>query len=142
MKVQQAKQCIACDSTQLRSSPAILMPFVSHRALGWAPALIDESWGLRSISNGHAYALCLSVYCPNCELLFSDIRFDDQQMASLYFDYRGEAYTSLRDYYEPGYASRNLGLSRPLPYLGKSEEYILRYGTSPLSVLDWGGMLA
>jgi hypothetical protein len=39
-----ATQCVCCGSENLKSSPAVLMPFVAHRTFGWKPAVIDKSW--------------------------------------------------------------------------------------------------
>ena len=49
-----ATQCVCCGGTRLKSAPAVLMPFISHRAFGWEPVVIDESWGLKTIRSGTA----------------------------------------------------------------------------------------
>ncbi len=85
-----AQYCPCCLSDQHTKSAAVLMPFVSHRALGWRPVRIDESWGLDTIPSGNAYSLCNSVQCKACGALFLDIRFSDIEMGSLYHEYRGE----------------------------------------------------
>ena len=38
-----ATQCVCCGSEKLRNSPAVLIPFVSHRTFGWKPIEIDDS---------------------------------------------------------------------------------------------------
>ena len=55
LKTRIAQQCPCCFSEDLSSSPAILMPFISHRAFNWRPVVIDETWGLNSIKKGNAY---------------------------------------------------------------------------------------
>lgn len=134
-----ATKCICCGGKHLSASPAIIMPFVSDRALGWKPTHIDESWGLRSIRSGMAYALCNSLLCNECDLVFMDVRFSEQEMARLYRNYRGEEYTALREFYEPGYINRNIELGTRIPYLNESEKFISQYILNPKSVLDWGG---
>ncbi|MBC3437621.1 class I SAM-dependent methyltransferase [Pseudomonas sp. BW16M2] len=133
-----AQQCICCGGVQLQRSPAVLMPFVSHRALGLAPVLIDEQWGLKSIPQGMAYCLCNTLHCSQCELLFLDIRFSDREMACLYDGYYGEAYEALREHYEPGFKARNLALRAPSELMGLTIDYVLQY-LSPVRILDWGG---
>jgi len=135
-----ADQCVCCGSRALKAAPAILMPFVAHRTFGWAPALIDDSWGLATVQKGMAYTVCRSLQCVDCGLLFSDIRFSDDELERLYNDYRGAEYTALRETYEPGYTLRNDALGQQLDYgsiLVEFLEPLLPQG--PLTILDWGG---
>lgn len=133
-----AIQCVCCGTEQLHKAPAVLMPFVSHRALGWAPAVIDASWGLNSIPQGTAYCVCNTLHCEQCEFLFLDIRFSDREMQRLYDGYYGQAYEDLREHYEPGFRERNKALKAPSELLGLTRSYILRH-IAPTHVLDWGG---
>ena len=134
-----ARSCVCCGSADLAASPAILMPFVAHRAFGWAPVEIDESWGLQTIRNGMAYSICKSLRCRACSHLFCDIRFSDEEMAVIYAGYREEAYVSLRDRYEPGYRQRNEGLVETVTYKAEIEAFLAPYLHDPLTILDWGG---
>jgi hypothetical protein len=134
-----ARFCPCCLSDQHVKSPAVLMPFVSHRALGWRPVQIDDSWGLKTIQNGHAYSLCNSVQCMNCGALFLDIRFSDSEMGNLYNDYRGEDYIRLREHYEPGYSARDRQIKAGISYMDLVENFLRPHVTLPVRVLDWGG---
>jgi hypothetical protein len=134
-----AVNCICCGSEDMTSSPAVLMPFVAHRALGWEPVIIDESWELRTIEKGYAYSICKSLYCNNCGLLFLDIRFTDQEIKSLYNGYRGREYTRLREYYEPGYIERNEFLNKGNNYILLVEDFLKPYISEQIKILDWGG---
>lgn len=134
-----ATRCVCCGSTDLRESPSILMPFVAHRTFGWAPVEIDASWGLQTIRSGMAYALCRSLACATCDLLFCDLRFSDEELGRLYADYRGQAYNQLRESYEPGYTQRNKRLNAGVSYLAEIEAFLAPHLRSPLTVLDWGG---
>lgn len=134
-----AQACICCGNRGLDRSPAILMPFVAHRVFGWTPVVITEKWGLRDLHQGHAYALCNTLHCPECDLLFLDLRFNEEELGRLYRDYRGEEYTSLRDYYEPGYARRNRQLLEGGGYSAQVEAFLAPLLGTPQSVLDWGG---
>jgi len=134
-----ARTCICCEGDDLRASPAILMPFVAHRALGWQPVEIDDSWGLVTIRNGMAYSICNSLWCRVCGLLFMDLRFSDAELAALYADYRGTDYVALRERYEPGYALRNQALDTEIPYLDAVETFLEPHISSRPRVLDWGG---
>jgi SAM-dependent methyltransferase len=84
--------------------------------------------------------VCKSLQCANCGLLFSDIRFSDDELARLYGGYRDDDYTALRETYEPGYTLRNNALAQQIDYGGILEKFL-----NPLlperflAVLDWGG---
>jgi hypothetical protein len=134
-----ASSCVCCGSDDLAASPAILMPFVAHRAFGWAPIEIDESWGLHTIRNGMAYSICKTLRCRQCSHLFCDIRFSDEEMNAIYSGYREETYVNLRDHYEPGYRERNMGLIETVTYKTEIEAFLDPYVQDPLTVLDWGG---
>ena len=134
-----ASACVCCGSTDLAASPAILMPFVAHRAFGWAPVEIDESWGLKTIQSGMAYSICKTIRCRQCDHLFCDIRFSDAEMNAIYAGYREEVYVALRDHYEPGYAKRNEGLVEVVSYKPAIEAFLDPYLQDPLTILDWGG---
>lgn len=134
-----ATQCVCCGSENLKSSPAVLMPFVSHRAFGWEPVVIDESWGLTTIKQGTSYSVCRTLYCDDCGFLFLDMRFSDRELANLYRDYRGPEYSALREHYEPGYTERNNRLNSGIAYIQEIENFLRPHLSFPLSVLDWGG---
>lgn len=134
-----ATQCVCCGSKNLKSSPAVLMPFVAHRTFGWEPVTIDESWGLSTIKNGHAYSLCKSLYCGDCGFLFLDIRFSENELSNLYDDYRGAEYNSLRESYEQGYTLRNDNLNAGIGYIQDIEDFLRPHLNFPISILDWGG---
>lgn len=132
-------QCVCCGSESLAASPAILMPFIADRVFGWKPVVVDESWGLRTIAPGNAYAVCKSLRCAECGHLFCDYRFSDEEMSRLYHKYREEEYASLRDRYEPGYRARNDALNEPVIYVDRIESFLEPHVETPLTVLDWGG---
>lgn len=134
-----ARNCVCCGGAHIRKSPAILMPFISDRALGWKPVVIDDSWGLSSIPTGNAYSICNSLMCIDCGHLFLDIRFSEDEMSNLYRDYRGKEYAELREFYEPGYTLRNVDLEGGHTYNHLVELFLEPYLKLPVSILDWGG---
>lgn len=134
-----ATQCVCCGSENLKSSPAVLMPFVAHRVFGWEPVVIDESWGLTTIKPGNAYSICKSLYCNFCGFLFLDIRFSERELLSLYENYRGKEYNALRESYEPGYTERNKNLIAGVDYIEDVENFLRPYLSFPINILDWGG---
>jgi hypothetical protein len=134
-----ATQCVCCGSKKLKSSPAVLMPFVAHRAFGREPVDIDESWGLSTIKKGHAYSICKSLFCEVCGFLFLDIRFSESELSNLYIDYRGAEYNSLRESYEQGYTLRNDNLNAGIDYIQDIEDFLQPHLSFPISILDWGG---
>ena len=133
-----ARRCIYCDHDAPESSPALLMPFVAHRALGYAPVEITSDWGLRDVPVGQCQARCNTLHCPRCGGLFMDLRFGEPEMAALYADYRGPAYTALRERYEPGYKRRNEMLSQ-LSYTAAVENLLEGKLPARPRILDWGG---
>ena len=134
-----ATYCVCCGSSKIRSTPSILMPFIAERAFGWRPIEIDESWGLHSIKKGYAYSICNTLNCINCGLVFLDIRFSEQELNNIYYEYRGEKYVELRDFYEPGYKQRNQSLINGFEYNDKIESFLNQFLKLPVSILDWGG---
>jgi hypothetical protein len=137
MKV--ASSCVCCESNKLTKIPAVLMPFVAHRVFGWEPIEITKEYGLNTIPSGHAYNVCKTLYCLECELLFLDMRFDNEEIAALYTGYRDEEYTALRDFYEPGYRQRAETLYAGLSHVPDIEKFLAPYLKFPIRVLDWGG---
>lgn len=134
-----ASKCVCCESKKIEKSPAILMPFVADRALGYKPVKVDKSWGLNSIKEGMAYSICNTLYCTICGLLFLDIRFSETELSNLYEDYRGDNYSLLRENYEPGYMKKNNILNNGIDYIGKIENFLKPFIKLPVSILDWGG---
>jgi SAM-dependent methyltransferase len=134
-----ATHCVCCGSVKLRATPSILMPFVAERAFGWKPIEIDDSWGLHTIKKGNAYSICNTLHCVDCDLIFLDIRFDEQELKNIYNEYRGEQYVELREFYEPGYKKRNQDLINGFQYIEKIEYFLNPLLKLPVSMLDWGG---
>jgi SAM-dependent methyltransferase len=134
-----ATHCPCCGGVDLVRSPAVLMPFIAFRTFGWTPVEITPEWGMKSLRTGMAYPLCNSVQCQACGLLFLDIRFSDEEMARLYADYRGEAYTQQRDRFEPGYAALGAAIDMHTPDTSDAERFLRPHVKAAPRVLDWGG---
>ena len=138
-----ANFCVCCGFQDIKKSPAILLPFISQRVFGWAPTEITDEWGLEpyGIKSGFSYSICNTLSCSNCNHIFLDVRFDDEEMTNLYDKYREEEYTALREKYEPGYALRNEKLRSGNNYVFEVEKFIKPYLNSEksFSILDWGG---
>jgi SAM-dependent methyltransferase len=134
-----AKRCVCCDHPDLDRVPAVLAPFVAARVFGWQPVDITPEWGLRDIGLGHAYSICNTLACRSCGHVFLDMRFDAEEMAALYEDYRGPDYCAARERFEPGYSARNDSLRKGSDYLEAVEAFLEPHvGLTP-RVLDWGG---
>jgi hypothetical protein len=134
-----ANKCVCCGSAQIGKIPAVLMPFVANRIFGWEPVEIMESWGLRDLRLGHAYAVCNTLACLDCGLLFLDMRFDEQEMEALYAGYRSQVYCNTRERFEPSYTARNQLLTAGSPYIGVIEAFLAPHVPERPRVLDWGG---
>lgn len=131
--------CPVCGSSNLAKTPAVIMPFISHRIFGWKPLEISDQSGLRSLDNGTSYQLCATTFCESCTLVFCDVRFDDDEMSRLYKDYREEEYVSQRQIFEPDYGRTNDYLMQPIHYLEAISAYLEDHTESVSTVLDWGG---
>ena len=132
-----SKKCVCCESQDLIKSPAVLMPFVAYRVFGWQPVEITDEWGLKTVKNGNAYSVCNSLQCINCGLLFLDMRFNQDEIKSLYQGYGELNYTRTRQCFEPQYehgGCQNCGGG----YVKDIEEFLLPH-IEPDTVLDWGG---
>lgn len=134
-----ATRCPCCAGAELGVSPAVLMPLVANRAFGWTPVEITPEWGFRHLKTGMAYCLCNSMQCQACGLLFLDIRFDDEEMERLYWNFRSEAYALQRDAYEPGYAETNAAIQAYVPDTSDAERALDGHVKNAPRVLDWGG---
>lgn len=134
-----ARHCPCCGGEDLARSPAVLMPFIAARVFGWESVEVTPDWGLRDLAPGRAHSLCTTLACRACGLLFLDMRFDEAEMAALYADYRGPAYTALRERFEAGYGRRNAILNAGSPYIEAIERFLTPHLNSPPAVLDWGG---
>lgn len=134
-----ATRCICCDNPALERQSAVLMPFVAQRAFGWTRCEVTADWGLRDLPTGHAHALCSTLHCSDCGLVFLDMRFDDDEMARLYHDYRGTDYEALRESLEPGYALRNQRLVAGDAHIPAVESFLRAWVPTQPAILDWGG---
>ena len=137
--MQIAKNCICCNSVKIASSPSVLMPFISHRIFNWKPTLITKKWNLNTIKSGRAYSICNSLLCLDCNLIFLDMRFDDEELGRLYKNYRGKNYLKLRSKYEPGYNLINKIQNLPITYIKNVENFLTPFLKFPIKVLDFGG---
>lgn len=134
-----AKSCVCCGSDRLQRSPAVLMPFIASRVFGWESVEITPEWNMRDLPLGHTQAMCNTLRCEDCGLIFLDMRFDEEELGALYADYRGPAYSAARERLEPGYGNRNGVLKESFAYVATIEAILARYVCGAPRVLDWGG---
>ena len=127
-----ATKCICCNSSSMKKHKAFLAPFMAYKALGYHPSnsvimsYVRAMWGK-------------SLKCRECGVMFSDMRFNDEEMAKYYCNYMGDDYSELREHYEPFFkACRHKHATRLRPNLSDEEIFISRY-ISPKRILDYGG---
>lgn len=130
--------CPCCESKNFLKSPSVLMPFIAKRVFGYDLVTIDESWKLFNFPSGVSLSQCCSCQCQKCGFLFLDMRFDAEEMSNLYENYREDEYTKLRDFYEPGYAEKNIIMQQGIKYKSDIEMFLSELGQFK-TVLDWGG---
>lgn len=120
--------CPGCRGECRRAWPSLMAPFMAERTLKAPPPLARL------------------LECDYCGLRFSNLRLDEDEVAHLYRDYRGEDYFRCRHRHEPWYSRRmngNLG-GAPKEILGRQkylEKLLRERGTWSLiqTVLDYGG---
>ena len=123
--------CVVCGSKNINLSSAILAPFVADRVFNWMPVPLNVG-GEKAM----AFPVCNSITCNECGFIFCDMRFDDDELARLYVNYRDENYVKTREKHEPDYRSLNTTCTGGVTYLSQVEELI---GIHPKKLLDWGG---
>jgi hypothetical protein len=128
---------------ELREHPAILSPFVAERTMGWEPVVLNGDSGLREVRLGTHYPICMTKGCLKCGTTFSDVRFSDEEMGSLYYRYQDSNYNERRCHYEREYKERIDKLSTSCgdpAYVKSIEKFIDPSNTyMPTRILDWGG---
>lgn len=134
-----AGSCVCCGADKLQRTPAVLMPFLAFRIFGWESTEITPEWNMRDLPVGRAQALCNTLGCEDCGVLFLDMRFDREELGALYSDYRGPGYDAARSRFEPDYGRRNQILNRGSNYIASIEELLAPYVGETPRVLDWGG---
>jgi len=75
-----ATQYVSCGSAKLRASLSILMPLVAEWASGWKTIEIDDARRLHTIKKGNAHSICNMLHCVDCDLIFLNILFDEQDL--------------------------------------------------------------
>lgn len=134
-----ARRCICCMQDCLRTTPAVLMPFVAKRVFNHEPIEITADWGLNDLRPGWAYSLCNTLECKLCGVIFLDYRFSDAEMSLLYDNYRDEEYNATRIRFEPGYVEPAAHYEGRARYISSIEEILAPYLPERPCVLDWGG---
>ncbi len=120
-----ANNCIVCANNVIKW-PGKIAPFIADYVFDGR--LTD-------------YHLC---YCPRCQMIFSDVRFNEDEVKRLYSNYRGADYCRVREAHEPGYQKINDKIGNdPHGNMVRKRfiEHILSKGNAAKinSVLDFGG---
>ncbi|MDO8644721.1 MAG: hypothetical protein Q7S00_07155, partial [bacterium] len=126
-----ATLCPSCGSSHLKKYPAIVSPFIASYVLGKPPGLSP---------------LC---ECTECSFRFFESRFDVDEIAHLYQDYRGKRYYQERHRHEFWYTDRiNDGIGKDAKEIkirqDRVEEMVHeelkgKENTVIQTVLDYGG---
>ena len=129
--------CVCCGSYNVKFTPGTLAPFLADRIWGWVPQIQKTTDEFEFVS----FPLCKTIRCQDCEYVGCDIRFDEEEMAKLYVNYRDEQYVALREKYEQNYRKLNDELENDVvPYFAEMEAFIMDDAPErPRRVLDWGG---
>jgi SAM-dependent methyltransferase len=102
--------CVCCSSAKLVKKIGLFAPFISHRVMDYplSKLMLGES------DIGFPTLYTNSMHCEVCDFVFSQLRFEDEEMARIYKDYRNDSYAEIRNIFEPGYLELNM-------HIGKSQ---------------------
>lgn len=118
-------QCLLCDGKSVVARSAIFSPFIAKRIWNRDPLPIHI------------------LSCPHCKFSFADSRFESEEEARLYRDYRGEEYQAIRELCEPWYTkefNRRLSTATMEKRRIPIAEIFKQHVSSTLrTVLDFGG---
>ena len=125
-------RCPSCGSYQLDYAAGEIAPFITTYVFR-RPLVITE--------DGIYPELCRKCTCRDCGLVFSDVRFDAEEMKRLYDGYRGERYVFEREKVEPGYSELNVRIGNGREIIARAENTMqfLRHLGSFQRCLDYGG---
>jgi predicted SAM-dependent methyltransferase len=130
--------CHCCNSTNISKSPGILMPFMAKMIFDYDVYDLNHEWNLYGFENSKIYFPCKTVQCQMCGFLFSDIRFDDEELENLYCFYREKKYLETREFFEPGYLIKNNYIPENMNNVSEVENF-LDFVEVKTNILDWGG---
>lgn len=132
--------CVCCGSKKLEKRLGYFQPFISNKVMDYPAQELN-------VNGGRFYPLLFtnSLKCLDCSFVFSQVRFDDEEMGKIYTDYRGESYTALRSIFEPGYAQLNKNLGKHPQEIQSRAAALTSFVQSEVDVaeisfvLDYGG---
>lgn len=130
--------CNCCNSLNILKSPGILMPFMAKMIFDYDVYNLNDDWKLYGFEDSKIYFPCKSVQCQECGFLFSDIRFDDEELENLYCFYREKKYLEIRESFEPEYLLKNDYIEKNMNFVDKVELF-LDFVENKSNILDWGG---
>lgn len=90
------KTCPVCMSLNLDKNQAYIAPFIAHKIMDYP---LGEPPFMSMATN--------SIFCNECGFVGSQLRFEEDELAEIYRDYRGISYAEERNKFEPGYLSIN-----------------------------------
>lgn len=136
-----ATSCPVCNARQFEKRLGFISPFIAHRVFDYEIAAINYGGGTFVPTH-----FTNALKCKECDFLFSQARYDDNEMARIYQDYRSEEYTRVRDIFEPGYAAdvaANIGThpQETRNRMAALRQFLQGYTDTPpiTSILDYGG---
>jgi len=133
--------CVCCESKRIQKKLGYFQPFISNKVMDYPVSQIN-------IGNSQPFFPILftnSIKCLDCDFVFSQVRFEEEEMARIYTGYRNDAYTSLRTIFEPGYTELNKRLGKDPLEIKNRALALSQFLNSEIhldkvnSILDYGG---
>jgi 2-polyprenyl-3-methyl-5-hydroxy-6-metoxy-1,4-benzoquinol methylase len=126
--VYNVNQCLCCRSEDLDASYGLVAPFIASYVLKSSPFI------------------CSLFRCKNCGFQFFESRFEESEVHTLYHDYRGFDYYSIRHSFEPWYTrSMNEGMGNNTVTINSRKGYFQKFLHTHIPIqkvkrlLDYGG---
>jgi SAM-dependent methyltransferase len=85
------------------------------------------------------------MHCEVCDFVFSQVRFEGEEMGRIYKEYRNSSYAELRNIFEPGYLQLNEQIGKSLAERANRQIAMVDFLSAEIdvsavnSVLDHGG---
>lgn len=86
-----------------------------------------------------------SLHCEVCDFIFSQVRFENEEMDKIYKEYRNKSYAELRNIFEPGYIQLNEKIGKSKVEISNRQAAMRDFLLTEIdftkinSVLDHGG---
>lgn len=133
--------CVGCGSSHITKKIAMFAPYIAHKVFDYVTGHVSVAGGPPSLPG----LFTNSITCEQCGFVFSQLRFDSDEMNRIYRGYRSAEYVRVRELYEPGYGLLNAKMVEPEIEAGNRQLSMQHFldgliqAAQTQAVLDFGG---